>query len=802
MDKRMRKRMALIKSQKNRVQKTPFRTYTTPKSFDEIREERESALEQDGRVDYDTLYDERDDTSNASIMTDCVSEMRRRRVYEMTHQRPYPLKSSKKKHSFWQPEEKLSRPAVDLSASFSERSCRSSIRSSSSVLSERMHQHELPSASKPDAARVLWKVETNNLRNDVEALVLNNTDERQKMKESFMKDEIMDGINDGDDEIMTPVRIKKFISVYDDVKSDKKDGVQFGQMPDLGGENIVMVNEETVTEISTATKALAAFVTSAAGVMKEAKTPEKSNQGKDLVNLREFQPKFLTMSDSTCDLSMQENVCQGAATPFKTLQKAFSMAATPANKLIYKVPTPKTTETLESSMDEADIMVTKLSLGDNNDTENIVQPMDNGVLWTSLFYNTDAAMEASFAGALDVNTKAMLEALVEGGALSREIDGTNMLKLFVDMYHKDTFDKIVYAVQELKGLHSLVICRGLDMTRPTYRTTQELKSLFDATKGVQHLDSLLLLNFSENSMTDVAMMVHGQPSLYRLQIRLIDGTLNGELLGVMTTAPGLAHVVLHLKESCSLGTLMNSKTLESLRVNNRSLDLTKSHVRTLVYSLQTNFNLTTLDLAPTISIEHFRSLCATLKQNYRLESLRVNLEPKTETESKIVAMELSNLFRENNFLINVWNYSYQSCTIGDASKRDLVAALRGNKSMKEFKFFSEDIGNWKNAKEVGGNPPWLKRNLETAATDTSTVYTMEDPVSVNTTRDGEASYSFQSGISSVANDFFGEDEFLGFCGIDCAAFSSIPTDCTNSVKKMGSSFRNWATATATPRQHV
>jgi len=83
-----------------------------------------------------------------------------------------------------------------------------------------------------------------------------------------MKDEIMDGINDGDDEIMTPVRIKKFISVYDDVKSDKKDGVQFGQMPDLGGENIVMVNEETVTEISTATKALAAFVTSAAGVMK------------------------------------------------------------------------------------------------------------------------------------------------------------------------------------------------------------------------------------------------------------------------------------------------------------------------------------------------------------------------------------------------------------------------------------------------------------------------------------------------------------------------------------------------------
>ena len=33
----------------------------------------------------------------------------------------------------------------------------------------------------------------------------------------------------------------------------------------------------------------------------------------------------------------------------------------------------------------------------------------------------------------------MLEALVQGGALRQEIDGKNVLKLFIDMYQKQTF---------------------------------------------------------------------------------------------------------------------------------------------------------------------------------------------------------------------------------------------------------------------------------------------------------------------------------------------------------------------------
>ena len=318
-------------------------------------------------------------------------------------------------------------------------------------------------------------------------------------------------------------------------------------------------------------------------------------------------------------------------------------------------------------------------------------------------------------------------------------------------------------------------------------------SLFDATREIHQLDSLTLLNFDSDSLTNLPMMIQEQPLLYRIQIQLIEGTLNGELLGVMATAPRLTHVSFDLKESCSLGTLMNSKTLESVCLNSRDLEMKKSHLRTLIYSLQTNFTLTTLDLGAVISIEQFQSLCVALRQNFRLESLRVNLELNTEEESSIVARELANLFRENTYLLNVWNYSHQSCDISAESMRDILEALRGNRSMQEFRFFSEDIGDWKDIPDK--NPFWMKRNLSTPGTDASTA--------CEPTEDFDQSASFFSRTSAVLSDQSLQED-LNFCGIDCSTLSP-PIDCSKvsvkqltekvSVKDLTAKFQNWAGTT-------
>lgn len=774
--------MAMLKHEQDRMLKTQYGTISSAKSFDDTKDEREAVLDRD----HDSPDDERDDGSNPSTMTDYISEMRRRRIYETTHKRPYPTKSTKKKHSFWQLEDELSRPAVLLSPSFSKMDSRLSIRKSAQSCTN-MNQQENKATP-----RVLWKVETKNLQHDVEALNLNNSDERQKMKDGFIKDEIIDGLGYEDDEIMTPVRIKNFMDIYDDVKNDEIEREGIGQVYEVDP----TVNEATVTEISAATQALAAFVTSAVHVMKEAKTPEKVEDSNHWAHVQKLGLVGLTSTpenepvDSNCEtdveVTLHDGVYHGKVNPIQALKlfkdKAMAMAITPANKLITKIPTPITTETANSSIDEADLVVTRIGPSVNDETEN-VEKVDCDVLWPSLFHEIEAGAESSLVGTIDPNRKAMLEALVEGGALYQEFDGKNMLKLFVDMYRKDTFKKIICAIEELKGLQGMVMCRATDTSRLTYRTSQEIKNLFDSTKGIQNLESLILLNFDSNSMTNLAMMIKEQPSLYRLQIQLLDGTLNGEILGSMTTAPKLKHVSLDLKESCSLGSLMNSKVLESLLVNSRDLQLKKSHVRTLFYSLQTNFTLTTLDLGSPISLENFRSLCITLQQNYRLESLRVNLELKTEEESNSAALELANLFRANKYLLNVWNYSYQSCSISDTNKIDLSEALSSNKSMQEFKFFSEGI-NWKQIKDA--NPPWMKRNLSTPATETSTVYEGK--------KDSDNSASFFSNASTMVNDSLLGDDALPFCSVDCSTFSP-PFSCT-SVKEMTANFQNWAVSSS------
>ncbi len=709
MEKKMRKRMNMINQEKSRAFNAQLGPLSLTKSFDEIKDEKEAVLRDDDGKSFD---DERDDAYHSSMKTDCINELRRRRIHEMTYQRPLQARSAKKKHAFWNIEDHLPRPAVLLSPSFSE--------------AENYPAEPSPVNNEEGTARVLWTTEAHDTENNTSVEVIDADFEQ--------------------DEIMTPVRYEKSVFVEVDGEDPK----------------------QMVTEISTATQALSSFVTGAAAAIKEAKTPEKGkSQSEYQKNRLRFQ-LGVNESEPVDETNAQDKVCSASA-----LKLFNDMTVTPLNKLISKVPTPMTSNTVESNSERAELLVKKLACG-RNAADEVVETVEESALWPSLFVDIHSEYAEQPVG---VANKAMLEALVQGGALLQEIDGKNVLKLFVDMYQKQTFKKIVSAVQELKGLQGLVLCRAVDKNRSTYKTSQEIDSIFDATRSIQQLDSLTLLNFDSASMTSVARMIHEQPLLYRLQIQLTEGTLNGEILGVMATAPRLTHVSFDVKESCSLGTLINSKTLESLCVTSRNLELKNSHLRTLICSLQTNFTLTTLDLMPAISVKQFKALCSALRQNFRLESLRLNVEWRTEDESDIVTLELVDLLRENNFLLNVWNYSYQWCDIGAANKDKILTALRFNKSMQEFRFFSEGVGEWNpnpTKAKTFGNLAWWKKKLGAPRTQVT----------------DDLDLSFHSKTSTVAQESPADKDSSPYSFMDCSTFSP-PFDCSN-VAQMRVKFQSWA----------
>jgi hypothetical protein len=220
---------------------------------------------------------------------------------------------------------------------------------------------------------------------------------------------------------------------------------------------------------------------------------------------------------------------------------------------------------------------------------------------------------------------------------------------------------------------------------------------------MERLDSLMLLNFRSGSLVDLAKTLNQHQFMYRLQIHLAEGTLNGEILGVMATASRLTHVQVHMKESCAIGILLNSKSIQTLSLASENVTLAKSHISTLVYGLQSNISLTSLDLASELSLEDFRSLCVALKANYRLESIQLSLKLPTEEDSQIAAVELANLLKVNRSLLSIWNYSYKDTfALNKLSKRILYGALENNSTIEQIKLFSEEPHeSWGFAQEDG-----------------------------------------------------------------------------------------------------
>lgn len=737
MDRKLRKRMTMLQAQRSRVfrpqfpqvvKETPARA-TMRGVSNNCNNAMEESLEED-----DSLLD------NVSDFSGRVSDMRRRRVFQTHHRRPFPINHSatkpKKKIKFWdesshklpppssparpqspaeiarqrfeqyslsktlhqEPPSSVSLPLVWRSSSFSSYN---NLTQESSIESMSMRGsfdymdwlHPGAGGGKAESAnialpRVLWYggdggTDTRNPR----VLVQNDYDDpSHNPREDLSKDEIMDGMVYEEDEIMTPVKLGKATFMDQDELLRQCPTVTPSSM---GG--TLLPASLFSTPQKDAKLADIGFIVD--GTTPPAKGRSCNNSSAIASRtIHQVTPTTTTPPNAPrkephyskfhSDLEAEEEASGGAYVPHTPM----TIDCTP---LTSPVPSPQMQmynfpRIRSSSMDELDC----------RELHNPNVSSTGSILWQSLFQDEkgffcvmNVCEAEKVAASYEVNST--LEALIEGVALRKD-DGKNTLKLFIDMYQKETFDHIVHSLKELTSVKTLVVCRGLDVSSPTHRSPSELKDLLDGIRGIENLESLMLLNFGSEALMDLAMTLNQHPSIYRLQIHMAEGTLNGELLGVMATAPKLTHVQIEVNESCAIGTLTNSKTLQSLRLTSDSIRFERSHVRTLVYGLKYNQALTSLDLAPTISVEDFRSLCHALKENERLESLRVSLKLYTEEECNIVAVELASLFKTNATLINVWNYSYESCHLNEHSKYVVLSSLKRSHSMRQFKFFSED----------------------------------------------------------------------------------------------------------------
>jgi hypothetical protein len=754
---KLRKRVALMKLEQNKNLTGNYPSVSKPftgRSFDQAQEDKEILMQAKRAVaatssgtghlvnlnscfhlDGDGMKGDFEE----SIATDSVSELRRRRLYEMHHNRPYSSQTKpKKKFKFWQQEKHSSSPfGTNTSNNFSsvftpsapkiateprrvssfsdyqdlstpearrhyrevtfqddnnalmDHSFRLRTNSSFDLDSSWIHPSsgsklymtvndlqdedeepsDIPLYTSP--RRALWNEQASALQTQMQNLVL-----RTKVDED--KDEIMDGLVYDSDEIMTPVKERTYVTLPSTtVKVDKK--------------------TEAIMDKSALVSPDASSLISPLNAVMSFETPEKVPV--PIVTTASVMEDFAACHGPSSFEVADEHVLSPPNAPKKERNHK-----TPTERDCKEVEytTPVTVDTATTGSPNTDL----IPMDEGDEVMGIrpmtavklsVSPGTGAIQWQSLrragngkFSVSKGVNSARIASMREVATVIQTLANQKPGS-DGATSNNSMLKLFVDLYQQSTYDEIVQHIPEIKDQGTLVICRGFDFSASTYNSVAEIKSLFEALKNVEKLDSIMLLNFRPESMIDLARILNHHPFMFRLQLHLAEGTLNGELLGVMATAPRLTHVQLDIKESCAIGTLMNSKSIQTLRVTSKTTDLAKSHMRTLIYGLGSNQTLTTLDLVPQMSIEHFRSLCSALKENRRLECLRVSLKLTTSEDSQVAAIELANLLKVNRSLVTVWNHLHEeSLEPNHVGKRVLQEAFRKNSVIKEIRLHQED----------------------------------------------------------------------------------------------------------------
>ncbi|KAG7338185.1 hypothetical protein IV203_026050 [Nitzschia inconspicua] len=740
--KKLRKRMALMKLEQKQNHCGGFSSITKApagRSFHQAQDDKELLIQAKRANPNSSFHLESSEEQHDSVSKGRVSELRRRRLYEMHHNRPYSSHSKpKKKFKFWEQEKPSplqfgsqhvvtasKSPAVlmksphsnftkprrvssfsdyqDLSTPEARRHYREvTFQDDNNVMMEHSFRglssssfdfdsswihpssggklyttvndliggdddddeepSDIPLLTSP--RRALWNEQASALQAQMKNLVL-------QPKNDEDKDEIMDGLVYDSDEIMTPVKDRQYMSL---------------PLTATKAENTF----PTTTNLAALVSPDASSLISPLNAAVSFETPEKVT---------------VPITVSTSEIEAFAG-CNGRPN-FQDVDETVFPPNAPKKERIHKTPTicakgaPATVDatTVVSPTDVIPVDERDEAMGIQPMAaiKLSVSPVTGAIQWQSL--RRDNNGEFSVAnGTNSTRIASMGEVTTTIQALAQqnldpmgENGNLSMLKLFVDMYQQSTYEEIVQHIPEIKDQGTLVICRGFDFSASTYNSNAEIKSLLAALKNVEKLDSIMLLNFRPKSMVDLAKILNQHPFMFRLHLHLAEGTLNGELLGVLTTAPRLTHVQLDLQESCAIGTLMNSKSIQSLRITSKKTELAKSHVRTLIYGLGSNHTLATLDLAPEMSIEHFRSLCSALKENRRLECLRVSLALASEEDSQVAAIELASLLKVNRSLVTVWNHlSEGSLPPNHVGKRVLQEAFRKNSIIKEVKLYQED----------------------------------------------------------------------------------------------------------------
>ena len=247
-------------------------------------------------------------------------------------------------------------------------------------------------------------------------------------------------------------------------------------------------------------------------------------------------------------------------------------------------------------------------------------------------------MSCSFESSLDDSHQ---------GLVLADISRLTRLQLQVDVLNKEEYK---YALKQLEQNHDL---KKLEILRSEVgphvigksrrRSINELIELQKVVTSRPCLEELYLYNIGrQDDAVDVfCEMIKGLPNLQKVHVFLSDGTIPSKIQKALTTPPKLSVLVLHVKESVDVSTILSGcKKLKEFYISSsRRFQYSTSHMRSIIRALSRAKDLQVLDLGrPSLSVSSMTSLALAIEQR----TIRPTLKSLSFTYNPDIAFDLSN----------------------------------------------------------------------------------------------------------------------------------------------------------------
>jgi len=177
----------------------------------------------------------------------------------------------------------------------------------------------------------------------------------------------------------------------------------------------------------------------------------------------------------------------------------------------------------------------------------------------------------------------------------------------------------------------------------------------------------------------------------------MEGDIPSVCLDELASHSHLRRIDLESEESIDIGRLINSASLQSIRVRGTNSTVDATHMQGLADALSCNIDspLKVLDIQPWMDFSSWKHLADALRFNNSLESVEVSVVADTCDEADATAMVLAELLQSNSTLTHIVNKIHETLMVTeDTVNGPVLDALLANKTLKKLRFFDEDPLFW------------------------------------------------------------------------------------------------------------